>query len=136
MRVSDWSSDVCSSELQFVPAVALAPIVESVDVDKQTLWRRSLVEFDDETVGAAVAELNRYSATQIVVADSRVAAMRMSGIVKTGDAGEFTTLVGAMLPVASRKKAHGDIELYYTSEEHTSELPSLMPTSYAVSSLK
>src|SRR3546814_16584496 len=76
MRVSDWSSDVCSSELQFVPAVALAPIVESVDVDKQTLWRRSLVEFDDETVGAAVAELNRYSATQIVVADSRVAAMR------------------------------------------------------------
>src|SRR3546814_17378995 len=82
MRISDWSSDVCSSDL-------------------------------DETVGAAVAELNRYSATQIVVADSRVAAMRMSGIVKTGDAGEFTTLVGAMLPVASRKNAHGDIELYY-----------------------
>src|SRR3546814_6038245 len=108
MRVSDWSSDVCSSELQFVPAVALAPIVESVDVDKQTLWRRSLVEFDDETVGAAVAELNRYSATQIVVADSRVAAMRMSGIVKTGD----------------------------RSEEHTSELQSLMRISYAVFCLK
>src|SRR3546814_10356825 len=98
MRISDWSSDVCASVLedrvgqagaappalavlapgqQFVAAGALAPIVESVDVDKQTLWRRSLVEFDDETVGAAVAELNRYSATQIVVADSRVAAMRM-----------------------------------------------------------
>src|SRR3546814_20410080 len=112
MRISDWSSDVCSSDLQFVAAGALAPIVESVDVDKQTLWRRSLVEFDDETVGAAVAELNRYSATQIVVADRRVAAMRMSGIVKTGDAGEFTTLVGAMLPVASRKNALGAIALY------------------------
>src|SRR3546814_20542069 len=97
MRISDWSSDVCASVLedrvgqagadppalavlapgqQFVAAGALAPIVESVDVDKQTLWRRSLVEFDDETVGAAVAELNRYSATQIGVADSRVAAIR------------------------------------------------------------
>ncbi|WP_326914807.1 FecR family protein [Sphingopyxis chilensis] len=98
---------------QFVATGALPPVVGSVDAAKQTLWRRSLVEFDNETVGAAVAELNRYSATQIVVADSRVAAMRMSGIVKTGDAGEFTTLVGAMLPVASRKNARGDIELYY-----------------------
>lgn len=98
---------------QFVAVGALAPIVESVDVDKQTLWRRSLVEFDDETVGGAVAELNRYSATQIIVADSRVASMRLSGVVRTGDAAEFTTLVGAMLPVASRKNARGDIELYY-----------------------
>lgn len=98
---------------QFVAVGALAPVIASVDVDKQTLWRRSLVEFDDETVGGAVAELNRYSPTQIVVADNRVGAMRMSGIVRTGDAAEFTTLVGAMLPVASRKNAKGEIELYY-----------------------
>jgi transmembrane sensor len=98
---------------QFVAVGTLAPVVASVDVDKQTLWRRSLVEFDDETVGDAVAELNRYSPTQIVVGDSRVGAMRMSGIVRTGDPAEFTTLVGAMLPVGSRRNSRGEIELYY-----------------------
>lgn len=98
---------------QFVAVGTLAPVVARVDVEKQTLWRRSLVEFDDETVGDAIAELNRYSPTQIVVADGRVGAMRMSGIVRTGDPAEFTTLVGAMLPVASRKNTRGEIELYY-----------------------
>src|SRR3546814_15713291 len=98
MRISDWSSDVCASVLedrvgqagadppalavlapgqQFVAAGALAPIVESVDVDKQTLWRRSPVEFEDETVGAAVAELNRYSEKQPLVADMRSAKSRV-----------------------------------------------------------
>lgn len=98
---------------QLVVTGALAPVVESVDVDKQLLWRRSLVEFDGDTVADAVAELNRYSPTQIVVADSRVASMRMSGIVRTGDAAEFTELVGAMLPVAARKNPQGELELYY-----------------------
>lgn len=98
---------------QLVIAGALAPVVESVDVDKQLLWRRSLIEFDGDTVADAVAELNRYSSLQIVVADSRVASMRLSGIVRTGDATEFTELVGAMLPVAARKNPRGELELYY-----------------------
>lgn len=98
---------------QFLAIGALAPVVERVDVEKELLWRRSLIEFDNDTVGSAVAELNRYSSTQIVVADGEVAAMRMSGIVKTGDAAEFTELVGAMLPVSSRVNARGEIELHH-----------------------
>lgn len=99
---------------QFVSVGALAPIVEGVDVEKELLWRRSLIEFENETVASAVAELNRYTSTQIVVSDSDVAAMRMSGIVKTGDAAEFTELVGAMLPVVSRKNERGEIELHHS----------------------
>lgn len=98
---------------QLVSVGGLAPVIESVDIDNQLLWRRSLIEFENETVKSAIAELNRYSATQIVVADPHVAQMRMSGIVRTGDIAEFTELVGAMLPIAARKNAQGSVELYH-----------------------
>ena len=99
---------------QFSAVRHQAPVVQSVDVAQQLLWRQSLVEFNDEPIGDAIAELNRYSATPIIVADDRVANMRISGIVRTGDADAFTSLVGAMLPVEARKTAQGGIELYYT----------------------
>lgn len=99
---------------QFSSAAGLAPVVQSVDVEQQTLWRQSLVEFDDAPIGDAIAELNRYSAKPIVVRDPRVADMRISGIVKTGDADAFAALVGAMLPVAARKNERGEVELYQT----------------------
>jgi transmembrane sensor len=99
---------------QFSSATGLAPVVQSVDVEQQLLWRQSLVEFDDAPIGDAIAELNRYSASPIVVRDPRVADMRISGIVKTGDADAFTALVGAMLPVAARKNERGEVELYHT----------------------
>lgn len=99
---------------QFSAATGLAPVVQSVDVEQQLLWRQSLVEFDDAPIGDAVAELNRYSAKPIVVRDPRVADMRISGIVKTGDADAFTALVSAMLPVAARRNERGEVELYHT----------------------
>lgn len=99
---------------QFSSVTGLAPVVRSVDVEQQLLWRQSLVEFDDAPIGDAVAELNRYSAKPMVVRDPRVADMRISGIVKTGDADAFTALVGAMLPVAARKNERGEVELYHT----------------------
>lgn len=98
---------------QFSAVGHQAPAVHSVDVAQQLLWRRSLVEFNDEPIGDAIAELNRYSVTPIIVTDDRVASMRISGIVRTGDADAFTSLVGAMLPVEARKTAQGGIELYY-----------------------
>lgn len=98
---------------QFSAVGTLAPVVQSVDVGQQLLWRQSLVEFDDEPIAGAIAELNRYSSTPIVAADSRVAAMRISGVVRTGDPADFTALVGAMLPVHARKNARGEIELHY-----------------------
>lgn len=98
---------------QFVAVGTLAPLVEQVDVEKQLLWRRSLIEFEGETLGEAVAELNRYSTTKMVISDSRAASLRMSGVIRTGDPDEFIELVGAMLPVTSQKNSRGEIELSY-----------------------
>jgi transmembrane sensor len=100
---------------QLVVAVNAAPSVARVDVDKQLLWRQSLVEFNDVPVAQAAAELNRYSLRPIVIADPRAGAMRISGVFRTGDPAAFSDLVGAMLPISASENGRGEIELRSSS---------------------
>src|SRR3546814_930040 len=98
MRISDWSSDVCSSDLRDVLARHLG--------------------------GAKRHDLGRFGAL-----DGQVRARRdrqPRGVLMRGDigGGDRDFAVGGVGADEER------------SEEHTSELPSLMRTSYAVFCLK
>src|SRR3546814_6157304 len=106
MRISDWSSDVCSSDL-------------NVQLGRHLIERQSHLEpvFVDLQVPIAILDDDRH-------------------------------LVGKALQQmlwdihAGRARAEGDVEMMGSgqaacrSEEHTSELQSLMRTSYAVFCLK
>src|SRR3546814_4424934 len=96
MRISDWSSDVCSSDLvmDFADLVRLAGVIED------TLGRRGLAGVDV-----------RHD-TEIAIAFERMAACHERFLAGLGEA------------------------LSARSEEHTSELQSLMRSSYAVFCLK
>src|SRR3546814_1886762 len=110
MRISDWSSDVCSSDLtrggaarrRGHPDHALVDHVEIVAPDADR--RPAVVRHAPVVVGAEV----------IPVAHDA----RLDGIAAVGDA----------------RHHHG--KLQRRSEEHTSELQSLMRISYAVFCLK
>src|SRR3546814_3067793 len=92
MRISDWSSDVCSSDLSaavMVPTVlapgetlvateGIKPLLAKVDVDQALRWREGFVEFSDSTLADAVAEMNRYSGKQIVLRDAATGNLRVS----------------------------------------------------------
>src|SRR3546814_16414061 len=55
MRISDWSSDVCSSDLMLVLVAALAPAPAwANDTDVQTVWR--LLDYVGVDYGGAVAD--------------------------------------------------------------------------------
>src|SRR3546814_4526442 len=103
MRISDWSSDVCSSELVRVPGggkrtgLRLAVTDDAGDHDVRVVERRS------EGVGQRVAELSALV--------DRTRHLRRD--------------------VARDAAGEGE-----RSEEHTSELQSLMRISYAVFCLK
>src|SRR3546814_10852949 len=100
MRISDWSSDVCSSDL-------------NVQLGRHLIERQSHLEpvFVDLQVPIAILDDDRH-------------------------------LVGKALQQmlwdihAGRARAEGDVEMMGRSEEHTSELQSLMRNSYAVFCLK
>src|SRR3546814_6065372 len=102
MRISDWSSDVCSSDL---PKFAAAG---AVVIDNSSAFR-----YDDD-VPLVVAEVN-----------PEAMANRPRGIIANPNCSTMQLLV-ALAPI------HHAVR----SEEHTSELQSLMRISYAVFCLK
>src|SRR3546814_7398323 len=134
MRISDWSSDVCSSDLGRVYA-ALAPYVCAAPADAQfnlnsappVLW---LALADGINLGQA-HRLAREPGTAYRSIEAVAEALRREGI-NNADLGAFS-LGSNAYQVQAQIDADG---LVFRSEEHTSELQSLMRISYAVFCLK
>lgn len=64
-------------------------LVRTTDVERLTSWRDGFIMFDDEPVEEAVAEINRYTARPIVLADERVGRLRISGAFRIGESSAF-----------------------------------------------
>jgi len=74
--------------------VASAPKVDRPNVEAVTAWKQSEVVFDAATLPEAVAEMNRYSRTSIVLVDELARTnLRVSGLYHTGDNVGFANAV-------------------------------------------
>src|SRR3546814_2771570 len=107
MRISDWSSDVCSSDLQFA-------------------LRRPLFHIHPERIDATGP-----SARACCLKDRELCATRgrqLRARFSDPRGGNFQIVILLQGPVGPK--------LRFRSEEHTSELQSLMRSSYAVFCLK
>src|SRR3546814_4599200 len=109
MRISDWSSDVCSSDLD---------IVGKLDVNLLVL------PVDSEGVGVEGQPL-----TQPLRAQRQLVIPYIFGVI------DMRRRAAGIHPAAARTIAALD-DSRQRSEEHTSELQSLMRISYAVFCLK
>src|SRR3546814_3647976 len=106
MRISDWSSDVCSSDLSG------AGIVLDVNTG-EVLAMVSLPDFNPNNIADATEDELRNNVTQSVY-----------------------ELGSTFKPIAIAAAIDMGVETSMRSEEHTSELQSLMRNSYAVFCLK
>src|SRR3546814_1437665 len=116
MRISDWSSDVCSSDLHCGPVA------------------------EDSSTGAPGTRCRRLQLSRPAVRDGRPAAddaaLRAADlrlVLRGEDAGG--PRAGGLAPAAALAAAAGGCP-GHRSEEHTYELQSLMRISYAVFCLK
>jgi transmembrane sensor len=73
--------------------------VRRVDPQRETSWRHGQVIFDNTPLGDAVEELNRYSSTQIELADPQLADLRLSGTFATGRTSAFVEAIAAYFPI-------------------------------------
>lgn len=62
-------------------------------------WRHGRLALFEETLSAAVAEMNRYTRRPIVILDPQIGQMRISGNYSVGDTQAFATSVSVLLPV-------------------------------------
>jgi len=78
-------------------ASAVAVHVDRPDVERALAWKRSEAVFDDTSLPDAVAEMNRYNRTPIVLLDGLGSAgLRVSGLYRTGDSAGFANAVAAL----------------------------------------
>src|SRR3546814_4113727 len=108
MRISDWSSDVCSSDLADWPWKALGPVTFAAP--PMSFMNRSMLSPTLAWSGVT----------------TRLVAARASAVVRS-----LVIMAGFL-----RGQEKDAVLQFIRSEEHTSELQSLMRISYAVFCLK
>lgn len=87
------------------------PKVDRPNVEQVTAWKRSEAVFDATALADAVAEMNRYSRTPIVLVDELASSnLRVSGLYRTGDNLGFANAV-ASLHGLTLKNDGGRLEL-------------------------
>src|SRR3546814_5186712 len=113
MRISDWSSDVCSSDLYLASKGSSAAAVKQ-QIRGEFAWDRLLSRNIQSTTNVSTDEVDAV-------------------LKRLNDAkGQDEYHLGEIYMTATQD----NIDTVVRSEEHTSELQSLMRTSYAVFCLK
>src|SRR3546814_7037019 len=132
MRISDWSSDVCSSDL-LVPPRRSPYILRDPDpfVDRGPQYVEAAELLDDAVSYRVVVAFGDEAAEHLVPDDE-----------DPGVIGIQIARIDAVMDAVVRRRIHHRLEPArhppdrLRSEEHTSELQSLMRISYAVFCLK
>src|SRR3546814_1430825 len=135
MRISDWSSDVCSSDLAAIFAMVTT-------AGSKTEIRRVTIVWIAETISQAtgIGSIESWGIEAWPPAPLTMIE-RTSDEASSGPARPAKTPCGALGMMWSAKAASGSGSINPSSsmkrsEEHTSELQSLMRISYAVFCLK
>src|SRR3546814_8436683 len=138
MRISDWSSDVCSSDLEGLAERAVAGHRARLDhggalpvLAQAFVVGEGGVQADRQRHGAGIGPEAQVGAEDVAVGGAVVQAAHEVA----GEAHQ-TLLHAALVAVVHRLGIEDDDEVDIRSEEHTSELQSLMRISYAVFCLK
>lgn len=82
-----------------VPVVAINPVVLS----NTLAWREGAIVFDGEPLEQAIAELNRYSDTRLIITDPSIHDLRVGGRFRTGDVDGFLAALTKAFPVTTRR---------------------------------
>lgn len=70
--------------------------LDSPRMDAVTAWRRGEIVLEKMSLADAAAEMNRYDVNQLSVEDPQIAALKVSGIYRTGDNANFARVVARM----------------------------------------
>src|SRR3546814_4822392 len=119
MRISDWSSDVCSSDL--APVLLVAILILNLVLAARVWYRDAGIRFTAEELALRSLHFDGLSAAS---------ARRLI------DQGHWISARRGEVLIRENQAAPSLFYLAERAEEHTSELQSLMRTSYAVLCLK
>src|SRR3546814_6916060 len=139
MRISDWSSDVCSSDLAWGISITNEYRMSESFAE---MFEASLTGGQSMQSGTIVLARVLAVKADVVIVDAGLKSEGVIPLIEFAVDGEVTVAVGDEVEVALETVEDGFGETKFSkakaerSEEHTSELQSLMRTPYAVLCLK
>lgn len=68
---------------QLTAVVGGVASVRGADLERSTSWREGRLVFEADRLADAITEMNRYSTVPIVIADSSIGDLRISGVFST-----------------------------------------------------
>jgi transmembrane sensor len=80
--------------------------MKPANVRELVSWESGRVRFDNTRLADAVAEMNRYSRTRILIDDADTGEIRITGAFRTGQSYSFAQTVSEAFPVAVEQ--HGE----------------------------
>lgn len=97
-------------------AVVAAGVIETVVLDEDAVRRRvawldGVIELQGETLAQAVEEFNRYTDSTLVIADPRLASIRVGGRFRTDETDRFVSALKAQFSVRAVQGSGGEIYL-------------------------
>ena len=82
-------------------------MVQKADARVSTSWREGKVVFADTPLTDAVAEMNRYSASPILIGDETLKDFTVNGMFLTNQPMSFVGAVSAYYPIEARSNENG-----------------------------
>nr|WP_246623831.1 FecR domain-containing protein [Sphingomonas colocasiae] len=86
-------------------------VVAPGDIERETAWNRGVLIFRDDRLADAVAEINRYSTTMLVIEDPKIGDLLVSGVFPAGREEDFVAALTAFYPVEAHRRSPGAIVL-------------------------
>lgn len=87
------------------------PAVIEADVPASTSWTTGRLTFENTPIAVAVAEVNRYSHSQIQVEDDRLSSVRVSGVFNAGDVDGFVAALSDLYALEATRSSDGRLVL-------------------------
>ena len=77
---------------------------ETAEIDRVTNWRQGRVYFSETPLRDAIADMNRYTQTRMVIITPGIADMPVSGVFRAGSSESFARALGLAYPVQARTR--------------------------------
>jgi transmembrane sensor len=99
-------------EVVWAAATAAAqPRVTAVDPSQALAWREGRLEYLNEPLASAIADINRYASRQIIIRDPAIGDLVFSGAVRIDSVDIWVQSIPQLFPVALQRDADGNIVL-------------------------
>jgi len=85
--------------------------IAAADLKEVAAWRTTYLEFHDEPLEKAIAQINRYGGAPARLTDPSIRAIRVSGRFRTGDPARFARALADILPLRIVSRPDGGVDI-------------------------